>query len=45
MMDVVLAAYDLEESIRIEGGRRLVILPFVRKSIDMMLQDDEYWSI
>ena len=41
MMDVVLLAYDLEESIRIEGGPRLVILPFVRKAIEMMLHDDK----
>ena len=41
MMDVVLAAYDLEESIRIEGGLRLVMLPFVKKAIEMLLHDDK----
>ena len=41
MMDVVLAAYDLEESIRIEGGLRLVMLPFVKKAIKMLLHDDK----
>ena len=40
-MDVVLLAYNLEESIRMEGGPRLVILPFVRKTIEMLLQDDK----
>ena len=41
MMDVVLVAYDLEESIRIEGGLRLVMLPFVKKAIEMLLHDDK----
>ena len=41
MMDVVLATYDLEESIRIEGGLRLVMLPFVKKAIEMLLHDDK----
>ena len=44
MIDVVLATYDLELII-IGGNPKILILPFVRKSIDMMLQDDEYWSI
>ena len=39
MMDLVLVAYDLEESIRIDGGLRLVTLPFVGKAIKMMLRD------
>ena len=37
MMDVVLDAYDLEESIRREGGSRLIMLPFISKAIEMML--------
>ena len=37
MMDVDLAAYDMEEPIIIEGGPKLIILPFVRKGIKMML--------
>ena len=41
MMDAVLDAYDLEESIRREGGPRLIMLPFIRKAIEMMLQDDK----
>ena len=41
MMDVILDAYDLEESIRIDGGPRLLMLPFVRKAIEMMLHDDK----
>ena len=41
MMDVILDAHDLEESIRIEGGPRLMMLPFVRKSIEMMFHDDK----
>ena len=41
MTNVVLAAYNLEESIRIEGGLRLVMLPFVKKAIKMLLHDDK----
>ena len=41
MMDAVLDAYDLEESIRREGGPRLIMLPFIRKAIEMMFQDDK----
>ena len=41
MTNVVLAAYNLEESIRIEGGPRLVMLPFVKKAIKMLLHDDK----
>ena len=41
MMDVVLVAYDLEKSILIEGGMRLVMLPFVKKAIEMLLHDDK----
>ena len=40
-MDVVLVAYDLEETDRIEVGPRLIILPFLRKAIEMMLHDDK----
>ena len=41
MMDVVSRAHDLEESILIEGSSKLLILPFVRKVIEFMLQDDK----
>ena len=41
MEDAILAAYDLEESIRIQGGPRLVMLPLVRKAIEMMLHDEK----
>ena len=34
-------AYDLEKSIRIEGGPRLMMLPLVRKAIKMMLHDEK----
>ena len=41
MMDVVLAAYVLEELIIREGGPRLVMLPFVKKAIEMLLHNDK----
>ena len=41
MMDVVSRAYDLEESILIEGSSKLLILPFVRNAIEIMLRDDK----
>ena len=41
MEDVILVAYDLEKSIRIEGGSRLMMLPLVRKAIKMMLHDEK----
>ena len=41
MEDAILAAYDLEKSILIEGGMRLVMLPFVKKAIKMLLHDDK----
>mgnify|MGYP006889200761 CR=1 FL=1 len=37
----MLATYDLEKSIRIEGGPRLVMLPFVKNAIKMLLRDDK----
>ena len=37
MIEVVLAAYDLGESTRIDGGPKLLILRFVRKAIKMVL--------
>ena len=40
-MDVALVAYDLEELIIIEGCSKLLILLFVRKAIEMMLQDNK----
>ena len=36
-----MATYDLEESIRIQGGPRLEMLPLVRKAIEMMLHDEK----
>ena len=41
MMDVVLAAYDLKESIIIEDGAKLIICLFLRNAIKMMLQHDK----
>ena len=41
MEDAILVAYDLEKSIRIEGGPRLMMLPLVRKAIKMMLHDEK----
>ena len=41
MEDAILATYDLEESIRIQGGPRLEMLPLVRKAIEMMLHDEK----
>ena len=41
MEDAILVAYDLEKSIRLEGGPRLMMLPLVRKAIKMMLHDEK----